>query len=233
MKRTERTQWLLENVARLRRLQRRLRHDQDLSALRIDLERELGETVSQRAAARFLEVSHTALSRWIDRGDLPLVPTPDQRVQVPVAALLSLRERVEEERAHGDRKRHHLEAVLEEDRERAERMRVCRYVPKEDESSSGHERAERRSLAYHRAVAGRLTGNLVDDARHRALKWIGEGRLDPRYGERWLELLSEPIPVIKEAIVEDSQSGRDLRQNSPFAGALTDRERRRLLEATG
>ncbi|GIK76959.1 MAG: hypothetical protein BroJett022_06490 [Actinomycetes bacterium] len=232
MKSSERTQWLLRNVARLRRSQQRHRHDPDLAAIRVDLELELGETVSRRAAARFLGVSHAALDRWIDRGDIPLVPTPNGRTQVPVGALLVLRERVEEKRVHGDRRRHHLEAVLKEDHERAERMRPERYVPNED-GSFGHQRAERRGLAYHRVVAARLTGNLVDDARQRALRWIREGRLDHRYGERWLELLSEPIPVIKEAIVEDSRRGRDLRQSSPFAGALTGRERRRLLEAVG
>ncbi|MBA2523543.1 MAG: hypothetical protein H0V25_09475 [Solirubrobacterales bacterium] len=232
MKSSERTQWLLRDIARLRRLQQRLRNDLDLSAIRADLERELGETVSRRAAARFLGVSHTALDRWIEPGDLPLVPTPDGRVQVPVGALLELSERVEEGRARGDRQRHHLEPILQEDRERAERMRTYRYVPKDD-GSTGHQRAERRSLAYHRAVAGRLTKKRVEDARHRTYRWMQDGRLDPRYGEQWLELLAEPVVVIKQAITEDSQRGRDLRQNSPFAGAISDRERRRLLEAVG
>lgn len=232
MKSSERAQWLLRNIARLRRLQQRLRNDPDLAAIRTDLEGELGETVSRRAAARFLGVSHTALDRWIEPGDLPLVPTPGGRAQVPVGALLGLNERVEEGRARGDRRRHHLEPVLQEDRQRAERMRPYRYVPK-DSGGAGHQRADRRSLAYHRAVAGRLTSKLAQEARHRTFRWIQEGRLDPRYGEQWLELLAEPISVIKERITEDSQRGRDLRQNSPFAGVLSDRERRRLLEATG
>jgi len=232
MKSSERTQRLLQNIARLRRLQERLRSDPDLAAVRADLESELGETVSRRAAARLLGVSHTALNRWIEHGDLPLVPTLDGHVQVPVGALLELNERVEEGRARGDRRRHHLEPVLQEDRERAERMRTYRYVPKDD-GSVGHQRAERRSLAYHRAVAGRLTKKRVEEARHRTFKWLQEGLLDPRYGEQWLELLSESIPVIKEAITEESRRGHDLRQNSPFAGVLSDRERRRLLEAAG
>ncbi len=229
---TERTQRLLNNVTRLRRLQQRVGYDPDLTEVRADLERALGETVSRRAAARFLGVSHPALERWIDRGDVPLVPTPDGRVQVPVGALLRLHEQVEDERAHSDRRGHRLEAVLRRDHERAERMPIKSYAPWEDKAR-GHQRAERRSLAYHRAVADRMTRDLADEARHRTFRWIGEGRLDPRYGEQWLDLLSRPIPEIKEAITEDSQRGRDLRQNSPLAGALSDRERKRLLAAVG
>lgn len=228
----DRAQWLLQSIERLQRLQRELRGNEDLTALRADLEDELGETVSRRTAARFLGVSHTALDRWVDRGDLALVLTPEGRMQVPVGRLLDLRARIEERRTHGGGQGHHLEAVLIEDRRRAERMHPDRYLP-EEEGCTGHQRAERRSLAYHRAVAERLTSDQVEEARHRTFRWIRDGRLDARYGDRWLELLSEPMTVIKSAITEESQRGRDLRQNSPLAGVLTEGERRRLLEAVG
>lgn len=232
MKSSERTQQLLGNIARLRRLQQRLPNEHDLAAVRADLERELGETVSRRGAARFLDVSHTALDRWIEGGDMPLVFTPEGRQRVPVGALLELKDRVAAGRVEGHRQLHHLEPVMREDRERAERMRPYRYVSP-DNDSIGHGKAELRGLAYHRAIAGRLNRKMVQEAVHRTLRWRGEGRLDRRYAEQWLDLLARPIPEIRQAITEDSQRGRDLRQNSPFAGVLTERERRRILRAAG
>jgi hypothetical protein len=41
--------------------------------------------------------------------------------------------------------------------------------------------------------------------------------------------LRRPLAEIREAIAADDQRGRDLRQNSPFAGALSEPERRRIL----
>jgi hypothetical protein len=43
--------------------------NEDLAAVRLSLERELGETVSRRLAAKLLGVSHTALDRWVEPGD--------------------------------------------------------------------------------------------------------------------------------------------------------------------
>jgi hypothetical protein len=54
---------------------------------------QLGETVSRRMAGDLLGVSHTALGRWIAAGDLPTVFTPRGRTEIPVNALLDLRER--------------------------------------------------------------------------------------------------------------------------------------------
>jgi hypothetical protein len=46
-------------------------------------------------------------------------------------------------------------------------------------------------------------------------------------------VLSWPRSRIKRFISTDSQRARDLRQNSPFAGVLTERERKKILEAVG
>lgn len=220
---------LLDDISRLRRAQGRVPGDRDIAHVRARLERELGDTVSRRLGARFLGVSHTALNRWIESGDLPLVYSPDGREQVPVAVLLELHDRVEEERRLGRRRRHLLEPALTEGRDRAERMRVGRLLPK-DESGRGHERADRRALAYHRAVAGRLSRAMVDEALHRVWRWRDEGKLDPRYAEEWEEILARPVAEVRRAIVEDSDRGRDLRQNSPFAGMLSEPERKSILE---
>jgi hypothetical protein len=42
---------------------------------------------------------------------------------------------------------------------------------------------------------------------------------------------SQPVDEIARALVEDDERSRDLRQNSPFAGALTEPGRRRVTDA--
>lgn len=71
---------------------------------------------------------------------------------------------------------------------------------------------------------------MVDDARHRLWQWQEEGRIDPRYARRWEEVLGRPVADVRKAIGADTQAGRDLRQNSPFAGTLSEAERRRIVE---
>jgi len=225
---TERKLVRLEQVARLRRAQRHAPRERDIASVRADLEGELGETVSQRLAARFLGVSHTALQRWIKAGDLPLVYNPRGRQEVPVAALLDLYERVERERSHGDRRRRHLEPVLVEGREQAERIKAIDLGTADGEDDHG--RAERRSLAYHRAVAMRLNRRMIDEALHRVWKWRDEGKLDPRYADAWEQVLELPVAEVRRTLASDDDRARDLRQNSPFAGMLSEPERRRILE---
>lgn len=94
----------------------------------------------------------------------------------------------------------------------------------------GHETVERRSLAYHRAVVKRLDPQLIAEARERVDRLAGEGHLHPRYAERWSRLLALPIDKIAEAIAADDPEATDLRQNSPFAGVLSEQERRRIIE---
>jgi predicted transcriptional regulator len=221
---------LFRNILRLRRAGRDMPNNRDIVAVRADLSRELGETVSIRLAARLLGVSHTAVRRWIASGDIPTVYSRDGRVEVPVAALLDIYEEVEAERARGRRRNHILEPAVLRDRDRAERMRTDDLVSDRAESDQDHGRAERRALAYHRALGRRLRRSMVDDARHRLWQWQEEGRIDPRYARRWEEVLSRPVAEVRKAIGEDTQDGRDLRQNSPFAGMLSEAERRRIVE---
>ncbi|HXR60572.1 MAG TPA: hypothetical protein VN732_04515 [Solirubrobacterales bacterium] len=53
--------------------------------------------------------------------------------------------------------------------------------------------------------------------------------MDGPHAEAWEELLARPIEEIREAIVQDDERGRDLRQSSPLAGLLSEQERRKLL----
>ncbi len=223
----DRKQGLFENIVRLRRAGRGLPGNRDISTVRAALERELGETVSRRLTARLLGVSHTALEHWVKAGDLPLVYSPKGRVEVPVPALLDLYEAVEAERAEGPH-RNVLAPTMTRRRDAARRLGI------DDLGSHGkrdpHDRAQARSLAYHRAVARRLGKPMVDEARHTLFRWGEQGRIDRRYAERWGRLLDRPLPEIRRALVDRSEEASDLRQNSPFAGVLSEPERRRIDE---
>lgn len=222
----DRKQGLFEDIVRLRRVGRELPGNADVSAVRRALESELGETVSRRLAARMLGVSHTALDRWIKAGDLPLVYSAQGRVEVPVPALLDLYESVEADRAGSDR-RHVLAPTMVRRRDAAQSLDLRFF--QQDTERSGHERASARSLAYHRAAARRLRKPMVDEARHVLFRWRAQRRIDERYAERWEQLLSQPLPEIRRALVDESEDYDDLRQNSPFAGFLSEPERRRIV----
>ena len=226
----ERKKQLFENIVRLRRAARAMPESRDIAAVRHALEDELGESVSQRLAASLLGISHTALARWIGRGDVPTVFGSNGRTEIPVAALLEFHEAVEQEREAGRRKRHVLEPTMEEQHRRARQLDTAGLIADSDSRAGGHRRAERRSLAYHRALAKRLRRPMVDEARQTLWKWRDQGKIDPRYAELWEALLRRPIHEIRRAIAEETPRARDLRQNSPFAGMLSEPERRRILE---
>jgi hypothetical protein len=219
----DRRQELFENIARLRRAGSDVPGNRDIAAVRLALENELGETVSRRLAARILGVSHTALDRWINVGDLPVVYSRSGRFEVPLPALLELYEAIRAERADGHR--NVLASTMTRRRDAARRLRVEEKV----DSPDPHDRTRARNLAYHRAVANRLRKPMLDEARYALYRWREQGRIDPRYADRWEALLTRPIPEIRQALVESSQEADDLRQNSPLAGMLSEPERRRIL----
>jgi hypothetical protein len=60
-------------------------------------------------------------------------------------------------------------------------------------------------------------------------RWREQGQVDPRYAYRWEKVLDQPVPEIPKTLVDESSEADDLRQNSPFAGLLSEPERRRIL----
>jgi hypothetical protein len=42
-------------------------------------------------------------------------------------------------------------------------------------------------------------------------------------------MLASPLPELRRALLDESQEGDDLRQNSPFAGLVSEAERVRIL----
>ncbi len=88
-----------------------------------------------------------------------------------------------------------------------------------------HERLDRVSLELARAIAGELASRpeWVELARGNVARWAsdvgGSARVRPAL-ERWRALLDRPVEEICRAMTDPGEAGQDLRQNSPFAGAL-------------
>lgn len=224
---------LLKYVLQLRRAEEGSPEWESIATVRSHLEDELGRTVPRSVAARALGVSQPALDKWIARGEIPLVLSPEGRSVVPVRAVMDLSEALDERRELAPDDPYPLSSVLRERRERVEQLDPERILPSRYRRSgwrSGHRRAELQGLAYHRAVAQRLDPRLVRNARVQLNRWRREGKIDERYAAQWEKVLLRPIDRIARAISQDSQTSRDLRQNSPFTGVLSDPERRRVIE---
>jgi hypothetical protein len=219
----------IRDIARLRRAQGRAPGDEDLAAVREDLERAVGPTVARAAAARLLGVSQTALDRWVTLGEIPVVTTPRGRREVPLPPLLDLLAAVEKQRRSAEDP-HALGTVLRERRARAARLTARTLLPPAAMEASGHRPAELRSLAYHRAVAQRLDDETTRDALARVHRWRAEGRIHPRYADAWETLLTGPRTRLVHTLREDSEQAAALRQSSPLAGTLDEQTRRRVIE---
>jgi predicted transcriptional regulator len=215
---------------RLRRVERAVPGDEDVVAVRAALEEELGDALSVNLAASLLGITHTALARWIKAGDVPAVPTRTGKMNIPIRVVAELAETLAEERKSGHRRRHYLEPTMLKQRARAASIDPESVSEADEGAADRHRRAQRRALAYHRAVARRLRRPMVDDALHQIWKWRRSGRIDERYAEQWEEILRRPVREVRRAIVDESPEADDLRQSSPFAGTLSEPERRRILE---
>lgn len=97
-----------------------------------------------------------------------------------------------------------------------------------------HRLAEERSVAYHRAIAERLEGQhgVLEIARRRVQGWLAAGASPPFYARKWAEILARDSASIAAFLVERSELADELRQSSPFAGALRPEERWRIWRET-
>jgi hypothetical protein len=97
-----------------------------------------------------------------------------------------------------------------------------------------HRLAEERSVAYHRVIAERLRDQpaILDRARRRVQDWLASGPGAPAAATRWAAVLAGDAASIAAFLVERSEQADELRQSSPFAGALDPRERWRIWRAT-
>jgi hypothetical protein len=97
-------------------------------------------------------------------------------------------------------------------------------------------RDQSRSLWLSQAIAGKLVGNpdrVLSQARRnladlRSVHTRGQGA---RWLAEWEPILNGPIEGVLHTLTSPSPRARELRQNSPFAGVLSEKERLQVLES--
>lgn len=221
---------LVESIVTLRRVEREVDAPiaSQLASVREHMEDLVGPTVRPADVARLLGISHPALLRWIKKSDVETVMTPTGRREVPLSELLSLLDEVDEVRDMGA-KRPVARVVRERHRNAEAAVDLDRLVP--PRGIADHRAAELQSLAYHRLVAERLDDPTIGAAKRRLERWRRTRQVDERWLDEWDRVLALPLSRIKKTIGANTVRARELRQTSPFAGVLTEHERRRLLHA--
>lgn len=98
-----------------------------------------------------------------------------------------------------------------------------------------HRLAEERSIAYHQLIASRLRlrPEVLDNARQRVQGWMTASATPPFYARQWAEKLAGDIESIEAFLVDRGELAIELRQSSPFAGALTSEERLEIWRRVG
>lgn len=92
---------------------------------------------------------------------------------------------------------------------------------------------ERRSLAISTAVAAKLRANptaVTAKARENLANMRSIGPSEQRWVDVWDSLLALGAGHVEALLTSTDQFARDLRQSSPFAGVLTEEERRAILK---
>jgi hypothetical protein len=70
---------------------------------------------------------------------------------------------------------------------------------------------------------------VLERARVRVQSWLKDGPVRPEIAESWAKVLAGTSDEVGRFLVDPGQRARDLRQSSPFAGALRPRERWEIL----
>lgn len=115
---------------------------------------------------------------------------------------------------------------------RVRRSDVARLM----EGAGALTRDQQRSLWLHRVVAGKIA---LDPVRTTSVARRNLAHLRSQHPrgavtadfDEWETLLDGPVDVLLATLVSPSRAAVELRQNSPFAGVLTERERAKALAA--
>ena len=106
-------------------------------------------------------------------------------------------------------------------------------MPRMTPLHSDHARLDARSLALHELVARKVLADpaLLDKARENLRRWRAmDGSPEGALAE-WTHILEGSPHQVTRFLTEDSETAARLRQSSPFAGVLTDAERRAIHES--
>lgn len=136
--------------------------------------------------------------------------------------------------------RQHIVDLCNEGRLPCRRIRVHRRVSRETVEAmrrrSTLTREEMRSLWLNRAVAAAVARDperVLEHARRNLERFerIHEHTTVVTWLERWRAILDAGPEAVMEALTSTTPESADLRQNSPFAGVLSEMERRRVLNS--
>jgi hypothetical protein len=97
-----------------------------------------------------------------------------------------------------------------------------------------HRLGEERSIAYHQVIADRLPRQpeVLEMARERVKGWLASSPSPQFHARKWAEILAGDVPSIAAFLVERSELAYELRQSTPFAGALKPQERWKIWRET-
>jgi excisionase family DNA binding protein len=103
-------------------------------------------------------------------------------------------------------------------------------------TTGGMTRDQLRSLWLHRAVAGHIARDpevTLRLAQENATRRLANGPSSgsARWLRRWLRLIDQGPEPVMQALTSSANAARELRQNTPFAGVLSERERLAILGA--
>jgi len=91
-----------------------------------------------------------------------------------------------------------------------------------------HDLIDKRSLVMAQAIVALIDADPqrrgLGRARATCSRWLQQYGPDPNVGE-WQAILQRPWGEIRSVLLDKSEEGKRLRQNSPFAGVLPPRQR--------
>jgi intergrase/recombinase len=89
-----------------------------------------------------------------------------------------------------------------------------------------HQAIDRRSLELARQIVAKIDADRQRQGHEHAKmvcrRWFDRGN---RSAKEWLEILDRPWEEVREILLDESDEGQRLRQNNPFCGVLTPKER--------
>ena len=89
-----------------------------------------------------------------------------------------------------------------------------------------HQQIDQRSLEMARAIVAKIDADPTragfERAKRTCRRWVEMGNIPAK---EWLTLLEKSWSEVREILLDESDEGQRLRQNDPFCGILTPRER--------